>query len=541
MHGFTADTTHFCVGGGVVEKKKKVVQSRDCRMNPSSSSTELNVGHYLAPPPLLISATGLETYLSSLSQQLAQDVHALKQTVKESAQTAHASQLAVEALQRYALDMLTGEMRQRLVDSVERTGVPVDEATAVEELLAQYEKTGKVDNVTMMIAMAQQLLRDNTTLLATVSSNNAEEVRLGQLEGVVHEHISTVTAQIARLQRVTDSLSLWLGIRVDEGTPQHEASAGEDGQRRGVAGKGPSDTAVEEVLAQSPLLLALRRFLLRDLSERVTHATDVQSKDAGKFVSSLKDELHDRASVEQVREMLGRHDGVVNGVDSRLRDVEATCVRRDELAVLMRGRFPGDAPRDEGGASGNIAQRVRDLEERLAYVETERNELRDLVRFLASKQSLGNQLTPMNTADSVLGAFCSPTRTKLRDVLATVSADPCDPRASTVAATTTTAKQDGRPIYRVLGTSRAAFATPKPIPSASTPPPLQRAASEGERTAAPQDDLLDTAAAAEVGRVEKVAIGMTANQAAYAAYVTGELNRSQIEQLPPLPYERRSR
>ncbi|EPY43468.1 hypothetical protein AGDE_00453 [Angomonas deanei] len=161
-----------------------------------------------------------------------------------------------------------------------------------------------------------------------------------------------------------------------------------------------------------------------------------------------------------------------------------------------------------------INEKLADMEERLLLYEMERKDFRTILKNLVNSNGVGG-VGEVNSASPAPPRSVN-NRPEGQDSAA-LQLTPRDPRDDAQGSS------HSKQVYKVVGTSRGTFAT------TSTVSPEEKKVTKHSKKASspsPKEEV-----------VGKEAVGLTANQAAYAVFVTNE-NKEKIESLPPLNYEK---
>ncbi|EKF26647.1 hypothetical protein MOQ_009652 [Trypanosoma cruzi marinkellei] len=300
----------------------------------------------------------------------------------------------------------------------------------------------------------------------------------------------------------------------------------------GSAGRseaGRDNRELQEVMRGAPLLVEFRRLILRDVMDRLGELKDEQSMTMDNIMVSLKEEMRK----EVCRNLNGAADGRV-GPDGgskgeavrRLKGFDQNYVQRGEVVATLQekaDRATVAQKADEAcvhDLEKRLLERIEDLEERMTIYEAERTEFRRILRSLVDVHRRGEDVhysdRHRDRGAANKGCDDGATRTAralpnfvvLDEAIEPQRARECESLAAEEPRAPRRARQ-----RTDLTTSRAS-------------------AREQERNQSPYG------VAEKRLEVGGKAVGLTANQEAYANYVTNELNRRVVESLPPLPYER---
>lgn len=558
---------------------------------------------YLPVPPLLVSVSGLENYLSALSKQLGRDIYDVKKYVETSCAEVNASTNSVNKIKRYLATKAINEM-DGLSQAADSIIAPYNDRNFDELFKNQNSNQSEKDLFDGMMSIAGKLIGDNTKLLTIMEENTAATNSFVEFQKKLVERLEEVNRRMEQQQRDLHELSVWLGTydNPKEATKPITAAEGSNrpGSVRRVGGSGggggggsnsrraagndqqplfegaalrvPSDEEIESYITRSPLLLAFRRILIRDMTERMTHSTDVQAKEMGTVVSGLKDDISQRVTSERVVDLLDNRrtnetQNLVFAYGKRLKEIENNYVRREEFNTSMRTKadtllLPVKADSAEvTELEKRLFNKYADLEERVAYFEAEREEFRNIVRsFVNMQQSLQGPLGSVDVdhffaANAPASSSASVTQDR-KDTsrqghsFAVQQVGDSDPRGVENAPPVTAV--EGKQVYRVIGANRTTFATTAGSAAANSqshdhtamptkpPPGNSTFAKSAPPTYMNKENEADASGSGRKREIRE-AVGLTANQAAYANFVTKEINKSQVEALPPLPYEKMSK
>eukprot|EP00796_Vickermania_ingenoplastis_P010653 gene10653-7400_t len=334
----------------------------------------------------------------------------------------------------------------------------------------------------------------------------------------------------------------------------------------------PSEQQMENMIANSPLLLALRRVLLKDLADRVANSAEVQSKDITTTVSALREDMDKFVTEEKVMAMVEAHGKdevreVITEYERRLMEIELTSVRRQEFATAMKTK--ADAylinQQTKVGASEVLSmekrlyERIEELEERVAYYEAERSELREIILSLLKVENPGMETTAL-LARKAFPPFRPRTvvysSADTKDYNPSVKEFDHNPNSSKMSEPSFQPHEvTGKTIYRLMSGDgeQNTFATlsgrrgqrpdskdqvnsSSQIDSSASSPPVRE-----NSTLNPKLEKRSSRSSPKNSEKSELAkremIGMTRNQEAYARFVTQDYNRNVVENLPPLPYK----
>ncbi|KPA84442.1 hypothetical protein ABB37_02411 [Leptomonas pyrrhocoris] len=542
------------------------------------------------PAELLVrlDTSALESRLNGLTDQWEGPLRGMRTKVDDCSAGVRAVSADVAAIQRFLLSYHNREMLSALsatgndssgersadapVDPLEECATPSTDATATENLL----KT---------VTIARRLLADNEALRTSLDNATAALVSFNTTQESLKQEVTRLreltTTQSERLQNMSD----WLGM---SGLPMNMGAADDNkaGEASGQPGGPPGASAdglsksTEAVLARSPLLLSFRRFLLRDLTERLVSVVDQQSKDFHDSIAHLEGRIQSGQCV--VTSGDPQHGGDSNGnlletvrtLSKQVKELEQQGIKRDEFTSLMRSKADSlllPVKADSAAVSEmerRLATRCGDLEERCAYADSERAEFRAILRSLIAAQTAAinasvssgptsaDQAAPTAAADGSPQLAGQTPAAILRDLLPALTRGPsaavlgrqksqsfhsargAPPSSSLSSPSLPPPRQ--QQLYRVVGASQGlgVQGVPVPLPTGAGAA-LYEAAAPPASTSGTRVDATRSQSTPSKGDEEAaVAIGMTASQGDYASYVSQQLNRKLVASLPTLPYER---
>lgn len=523
-------------------------------------------------PPLLVSTVGLESYLQQLSRKLLQDLAKMKESVDDS---------ALEVAD--AKDSVRKMMQLLCERSVEQLQVKVEEMdpVTIEENFAAMFTHDTLDNhmgekpkdasdlVAEVIAISQRLMSENAQLKKALTESTETTKRCTQLQEEMSRQLTEMQYRMKTYHRDFHQLTLWLGVYDEKNQSIVQFSKdGTSGHKtfENLELNSASEDDTMMAASHSPLLLSFRRFLMRDLVDRVVHTAEIQNREVGTIVSSLKADVSQRVTPQRVLDIIdsrGTSDTqtLMLSFGKRLKEIENSYVRREDFTKGLRGKTDTllTPVRDECAAVSQLEKKVNnhyaDVTERLAFFEAEREEFRKIVRSLieisqqrGTAAQPGMAAPPPTAIDYLLTDIkkmsLSQNRssqgtgrmTRLGDLLTPMDAASQSEAAETPAPT----NLDGRQLYRVLGGNRG-FASP--VVSKVTPAPPRtslKSATPNPRSSLPvTGDPASKHLEGSGTPPSQELIGLTANQLAYKDRVLRNVNRDNVNSLPPLPYERK--
>ncbi|KPI86576.1 hypothetical protein ABL78_4351 [Leptomonas seymouri] len=534
--------------------------------------------------------SALESHLNGLTDQWEGQVRGLCSKMENCSSVVRGVSADVSAIQRFLLYYHKREMSAALSATAETLkGSDFAEGSIeaptdpLEECATLSPDDTSTKNLLKMVTIARRLLADNEALrdclanaTGALSAYNASHESLRQEVAQLRE---LTTAQSERLQNVSE----WLGM---SGLPL-TSDADDDGEGGTSKKSGGAELlsaealskSTEAVLSRSPLLLAFRRFLLRDLTARLTSVVDQQSKDFHHSVAHLEERIQSGQCVVMGGD--SQQDGdssdlleTVRTLSKRVNALDQRAVKRDEFTSLMRSKADSlllPVKADSAAVSEmerRLATRCADLEERCAYADAERTEFRAILRSLIAARSTsggashpsrcGSQtpVMPSSAAGASLPLSAPDRGAVLRDLLPSVSG------ASVAAPGSSLGRQKSQPLnashevpsltsstsphsaskqqlFRVVGRSQGIGVLGMSTPRIHSAAASEEAAAPAATMSSAGSVSAHAQSAPPKGNGEKtVAIGMTPSQGEYASYVSQQLNRKQVQALPALPYER---
>lgn len=530
-----------------------------------------------------LDTSALESRLHGLTDQWEGQVRGMRHKVDDCSAAVRAVSSDVASIQQFLLSYHNREMAAVLMPPTQAGGGTATTTTTTTadpsgKSTAQSPDASSTENLLKMVTIARRLLADNEGLRTSLDTATAALASYN----VTHD---SLMQEVSRLRRLTasqterlQSMSDWLGM---SGLPIHEtdgadSSNGSTSTAAGEHGEGaaPADSlaeSTEAVLSRSPLLLSFRRFLLRDLTERLTSVVDQQSKDFHDSVAHLEGRIQTGQCIVTGVEAPPSGDATLDlqeavaVLSKRVKELDQRAVKREEFTALMRSKadsllLPVKADSaDVSNLERRLATRCADLEERCAYADAERAEFRAILRSLIAAQTSpaggtrpsGRTSPDLSTSGASPRGAASEKGAVLRDVLPALSHSPPFAAGAAVANSKTSSFHTPRggplslasstpppqQLYRVVGTAAAQGVGVHGIPAAGATngSSVQTvAAGSGTRRDPPRPQSTPMRSTDE-GRV---VIGMTSSQGDYANYVSQQLNRKQIAALPTLPYER---
>ncbi|KAG8345092.1 hypothetical protein ERJ75_000533800 [Trypanosoma vivax] len=298
---------------------------------------------------------------------------------------------------------------------------------------------------------------------------------------------------------------------------------------------------MREVVQSAPLFLEFRRILLRDVEERFAGVREEQLMEFASVGVAQINELR--------QEMLDRNYHGRGGMDTepdfsqldfagrtehRLRSTRHSCGKStsspDQAEVKESTAVRSSIDDSVLHLERRLQRRIESLEERMSLYEAERKEFRKILTAIigaraqraAASSAVGQCKSAPSETASLKGSRSSTFVVRESVDPRRPLGDECAPLAK-VALEALKLKESPRLLDKRQMTQRARGTAPSAKPRQSPEPTPRR----------PQGKLVEVS-----GCSGCLSIGMTANQEAYARYVTGEFNTRRVESLPPLPYER---
>jgi hypothetical protein len=557
-----------------------------------------------------VDTSALENRLNDVTDVCEGQVRDLRHRVEDCTADVRAVAADVAAIQRFLLSYHNREMSTVLSSGeVSSSGGSAPTADSVDQCATSSLPSTSTENILKMVTLARRLLADNDALRASLDKSTAALESYSATQAGLQQEVVRLRDLTTRQTTQLQTLSDWLGT---SGLPLNDNNAAvgigvmseelehPDGTHSPPSGATSQST--EAVLSRSPLLLSFRRFLLRDLTERLTSVVDQQSKEFHDSVAHLEGRIQSGQCVvtggdpQQSGESNGDLLETVRTLSKRVNEVEQCTVKREEFTSLMRSKADSlllPVKADSAAVSEmerRLATRCANLEERCAYADAERAEFRAILRSLiavqtsaaaagASHRSDRTSPPPAPSTSNGSAAAGGPQRgAVLRDVLPALPGSGANGAWMTGAATSSAAAQKPQSFHVSRGAASTSSTSTSPSPPPPPPPPAQQQQQQqlyrvvgtshgigihGLRAAATASGSsgdgassreAEPAAAVTAGARRNPArpqstlvkgndesalvIGMTASQGDYANYVSQQLNRKQINSLPTLPYER---
>lgn len=287
-------------------------------------------------------------------------------------------------------------------DSIPHPGKPsLARANGSEEYLSDFHQ----QNTQKLLVLFKRLRKDFDELRSQVDVDREKEKKSVEEDLSTKERLASTIVELQESQRTLQQISQWLGL-LNSKTGETKClpsipllSANMDGStENSLASLYALDSfadKVEPMIATSPLLITFRQILLKDFHERTGHMSEACSKEIGTSSAALRSELEKfftdakekEVAAAAVREKLN---DVLASHDRRLTDLELTAIRRPEFVSALKGKADSFSVPQQGkvGVSEislvekRIHRRLQELEERVAYYEAERKELREIILAL---------------------------------------------------------------------------------------------------------------------------------------------------------------
>lgn len=334
---------------------------------------------------------------------------------------------------------------------------------------------------------------------------------------------------------------------------------------------------VESMMASSPLLLAFRQIILKDVADRFAHGLELQAKEIGNRVTAIQDDMLSLVTEEKVLSLITSHGKeevreIVTEYERRLMEIELTTIKRQEFVTALKTK--ADAylitQQTKVGASEMLSvekrlyERIEELEERVAYYEAERSELREIILSLLKVDNPSLDVSASKLFSGKVFPQFRP-RSVVYPADKSMNNESTSARASFVEPSVQPHQLADKPIYRLIssGTQDSTVFATLERGNGTSQSVSERAASGG--ASHPDASLLSSAPSVEpnstrsnksisgkwtspvrqtkplekpdANPVQREMIGLTRNQEAYARFVTQDYNRNVVESLPPIPYD----
>lgn len=287
-----------------------------------------------------------------------------------------------------------------------------DFRVAQAQVAEDFFEESSSQNMQKLVALFKRLRKDHEELRTDLIADREKEKK------TIEDHISTKERLGATIIELQDSredvlrLSKWLGLlNFKSGEIQDlpqalypvanpDCSAGNS--FIGTYGSDFVTEKIEPLIAASPLLMSFRQVLLKDFQERTAHLSELHHKEVGTSTTALRSEMQklfddikerENAAVaarENLNEILAVH-------DRRLTELELTAICRPEFISALKGKADAFAVSEQSKAGASevsmverrLHRRLQELEERVAYYEAERKELREIILALLQIEKEG--------------------------------------------------------------------------------------------------------------------------------------------------------
>jgi hypothetical protein len=309
--------------------------------------------------------------------------------------------------------------------------------------------------------------------------------------------------------------------------------------------------------------VALRQRILDDIVERISSSRHSQASDMGLEIYTLRSDLKQRPTTQRVLEMIGEQVNIpsliarCDSLAKQLHRMEREVVNQLDFNVALKTKADVVAleqrvsREEQEGISDANTERFEAIEARMKLLMDERQELgkifKEVVAFHKRDGSRGALNSSLNGRQ--------PGGDDAEGQLQAILAGSTDPRASAEPPLSSSrqggARGSRKPVSLKPITEGRTQSQHLPFPPGagrSTVTPVGRATSSNNAAARPPG-LVAAAAPTMTPVLQSItspthgsgpALPFTTNQEAYARFVSEDQLRVQMEQLPPLPYERTS-
>ncbi|PBJ76112.1 hypothetical protein BCY84_10228 [Trypanosoma cruzi cruzi] len=497
-------------------------------------------------PSMLVQAFPLEAYLRNLNNKLSDNLNAVQRSLVELQEGVK----SCETLFTNVRQFLRKQVLLELQESIAEGGGEMPEGFSTELLLPEFLRDpqtvaaegscasfgslsgydgGQVDSeLRKMYSFKKKLDMER---LERIRGREEREKKARQQSEEARKRLEQMCEGLELSQKQymeeLERLTLWLRPSPVEDDEDEAVSSGVGSAGRSGAGR--DNRELQEVMRGAPLLVEFRRLILRDVMDRLGELKDEQSMTMGNIMASLKEEMRK----ELCRNLNGAADGRVGPEGGsrgeavcRLKGFDQNYVQRGEVVATLQEKADRATVAQKADEvyvhdlEKRLLERMEDLEERMTIYEAERTEFRRILRSLVDVHRRGEDVHNSDIHRD-------------RDAANNGRDDGATRRARAL------------PNFVVLDEAIEPQRARECESLAAEEPRAPRRARQ-------RTDLTTSRASARVqeknqspcGVVERKvemggkAVGLTANQEAYANYVTNELNRRVVESLPPLPYER---
>lgn len=451
-----------------------------------------------------------------------------------------------------------------------------------------------------LMGMIQDLKKSVKILENKVELQQEKAAKAAEDSSSTTERLSATITELHKCEQDYLQLSRWLGLYNGQtGESVISTQSTEPGSSQPSGGM-LSEQQIDSLIANSPLLLALRRIILKDVTDRIANSAETQSKDISSTVATLREEMQKFVSEEKVINIVETHGKdevreVISEYERRLMEMELTTIRRPEFVTALKTKADAYLINQQSkvGASEmftmekRLHERIEELEERVAYYEAERAELREIILSLlkvenpamegSANKLLARRAFPAfqpratvyssnderaatgSQADASAGSFSKmsdpsfqPHEVTNKPIYRLMNGDPEQRTFATLAdnnnSNNSSSRRGRADVMKVSHDSEAGVRSmnsnsmnQNSRPSSSsqrnndaTPPPGAKPA-KGPRGSARSGEKNENH---ETNRREM--IGLTRNQEAYARFVTQDFNRNVVDNLPPIAYDRKN-
>ncbi|CBH09642.1 hypothetical protein, conserved [Trypanosoma brucei gambiense DAL972] len=523
-------------------------------------------GKFPQLPPVLVQCNELESYLRTLNDQLAERLGCLWRNVAEMQGVVRTLDIHVKLIRTFlrehavltlsdklfedelvfdggdAVDSFLPEfLRKRFNESATETELSRSSVTDESEQSNDIrERFGRINRICKDRFIRQKERNEEEHRLQTERMDACRRV-----EAMCRALEASQTTHMDKLERV----SYWLYPVPEYENFYSENASGEGGDEllRDVRGQTKGARVVQELhetIRNAPIFLEFRRLLLRDVSERLAGALDQHSMDiANSNIASVCD-------CEGFRKGKRKNAGAVGSVDDgsisnppdsaslaeqRLRVRNNGYIHISEVEALLNARVEATPVLNKGNDTNaklierRLLERIENLEERMAMYEAERKEFRKILSAVVdahrSRHGIG-----MSLREAVLSSR-STRKGEHQDGHSNFTLyEISDPRRFAAKGTPPGSKIQASSSGRIIGSSPSPRGDKKAIVE-----PLNPLVVSGEASYR----TVDTSTVARETSTQED-INMTANQAAYPSYVMGKKGCRDVENLPPLPYDRKT-
>lgn len=260
-------------------------------------------------------------------------------------------------------------------------------------------------NTQKLLALFKRLRKDHEELRAEVNADREKDKRAIEDHSSTKKRLASTILELQESQENLRQISQWLGLlnfqtgeteHLPYATPQLPiVEVNSENRLAGLYALDSLSEKVEPMLAISPLLMTFRLILLKDFQERTAHLSELHHKEVGTSTTAIRNEMQklfaetkerenaEIAARENLNEVLAAH-------DRRLTELELTAICRPEFVSALRGKADAFSVSQQTKAGVSeismverrLHRRLQELEERVAYYEAERKELREIILAL---------------------------------------------------------------------------------------------------------------------------------------------------------------